>query len=208
MSGYSPAAGILESVMGSSTQAIPTLSGQVADFMDTYYRDISAEGTLKKTANSLQKKIPGLREKLPPKTDILGNPIETYPISRGKATYPLDVFLNPFKMSKQTDNLAMLELLELYKETNSTSHLPQYAPNSLKIPNMDITHKLTNEEQRQFMEIQGDYATELIMRLINNPEYMGYEPEIRQKILEDKMRDVKSMARNDILEIIIGGNYE
>lgn len=206
MSGYSPAAGIVESLTGSTSQAVPTLFGQVADFMDTYYRDISAEGNLEKTLKALQKKMPGLRENLPAKIDLLGNPIETYPASRGKATYPLDVFFNPVRVSEPTTNLAWLELIELFDATKDTGHLPQMAPNSLKLPGTDQTHKLTADEKRQFMEIQGDYATELILQLISNPEYMEYDPATRQEILEDRMRDVKSAARNDILRILIGGS--
>jgi len=119
-SGYgSPSENILSTALNSAvSQNVPSVLSQMATAMDPYVRDTKDKNYIMQALKSgLIQKIPGMREKLEPKTDITGQPVVSKEGWRN--------FLDPFTTTNVANDAALDELERLSQTTGSSSHIPE-----------------------------------------------------------------------------------
>jgi hypothetical protein len=118
--GYSPAASIGSTLLGSTTQFTPTAGKQIAQLKDPYQRETYDPDWVMQTLNKTKARIPGLSEKLPAKVDVFGNDIKAF---QGKNNV-WNVLFNPGFSTEFKPNEIQKEIIRLYNDTGKTDHIP------------------------------------------------------------------------------------
>lgn len=127
-----------------ASQNVPALLGQLSSAMDPYVRDTKDKNLIIEALKSgVINKIPGLREMLPKKIDVTGQPV-----LQGKEG--LENFLNPFTGTNARDNEVLNELMRLSGKVGDSGMLPADAlsgrKNSLTISGVDFTVDAAGKE--------------------------------------------------------------
>lgn len=182
LGGYSPMGGIVNSVLGSTTQITPTVGKQIAELTDPYVRDTSSDNKLVQTVNTLVSRVPLLRRTLPAKTDLFGEEIEAYQ-GRGVISKAYQIFLNPGYTNDTTKSALNSEILRLYESTGLTGHVPKIAPDYFSMNGTKYT--LNESDRRKFQVEMGRYAKELMTKWVEDPYYEGLDDLGKQKLLEN-----------------------
>ena len=107
--GYgSPSENIGTSLFSSAvSQNVPALLGQLADAMDPYVRDTKDKNLIMESLKSgLINNIPGLRESLPKKIDVTGQPV-----MQGKEG--IENFFNPFTVTDARNDAVLNEMMRV-----------------------------------------------------------------------------------------------
>jgi hypothetical protein len=156
--GSSPATGIAETVIGTPTQFVPTLSSQLSQFKDPYKRE-TEYGGLEGVKQQLIKKTP-LRQTLPIKKDMLGREMmeSTGKMSAQKA---IETFLSPSIVSKDTSTPVLDEVDRVFRVSKDTDVIPYKMPSLADTP----------EKQEQFKQYFGNLVNSELEKLIKMPEY-------------------------------------
>jgi polyhydroxyalkanoate synthesis regulator phasin len=120
MSGYSPAASIGSTLLGSTTQFTPTVGKQIAQLRDPYQRETYDPNWVTQVLNKTKARIPGLSETLPAKVDVFGKDIKAF---QGKNNV-WNVLFNPGYSTEFKPSKEQKEIIRLYEDTGETGHIP------------------------------------------------------------------------------------
>jgi hypothetical protein len=161
MSGYSPTSGFINAMAGSTTQAIPTSSKQIAQLVDPYVRDTSANGMGKEMLNKLAVRVPFVSKTLPKRVDVLGRDIRSY----GGDNNIFNVLLNPGFTSKGSLTSGQKMIKSLFERTGETDILPRVAPDYFSYNGKKYT--LTVEEKNEMQRYMGVETQKLYDRMSN-----------------------------------------
>lgn len=144
--GYgSPTENIVTSLFSSAvSQNVPALLGQLADAMDPYVRDTKDKNLIMESLKSgLINNIPGLRESLPKKIDVTGQPV-----MQGKEG--IENFFNPFTVTDARNDAVLNEMMRVSKSVGNSTMLPSDAligrKNDLTISGVDFTVDAAGKE--------------------------------------------------------------
>lgn len=144
--GYgSPTENIATSLFSSAvSQNVPALLGQLADAMDPYVRDTKDKNLIMESLKSgLINNIPGLRESLPKKIDVTGQPV-----MQGKEG--IENFLNPFTVTDARNDAVLNEMMRVSESVGNSTMLPSDAlsgrKNDLTISGVDFTVDAAGKE--------------------------------------------------------------
>lgn len=145
--GYgSPTENIATSLFSSAvSQNVPALLGQLADAMDPYVRDTKDKNRIMESLKSgLINNIPGLRESLPKKIDVTGQPV-----MQGKEG--IENFLNPFTVTDARNDAVLNEMMRVSESVGNSTMLPSDAlsgrKNDLTISDVDFTVDAAGKEE-------------------------------------------------------------
>lgn len=174
--------------MGKSyvNQFFPTLMGQVAKTGDEYERTTksTAKGTIGKafdqTKNQIMNKIPGLRQKLPIKTDIWGKDVKQ------EANLPLRAFnnfINPATVKEVSTDKVDMELNKLYEENRNSDLLPDILQKKLKLNGTD--YRWTNKEYAEYTKKYGQTSYNLINDFIKTSDYKNLTQEQKENVISN-----------------------
>ncbi len=167
-------------------QFFPTVLGQIAKTTDEYDRSTTStkSGVVPKaidsTKNQIMAKIPGLRQKLPTKTDIWGNDIKQSEniIQRGAENAIL-----PWTRKNISTNNIDTELTKLYEATGESSILPDSFDKTLTISGQK--YRLTNKEYSEYKKSYSKISYELIDKFVSSKEYDKLTDNEKQKAIEN-----------------------
>ena len=179
-------------------QFVPTAVGQVAKTIDKYERDTTStkNGTLPRaidtTKNQIMNKIPGLREKLPIKSNIWGKEMKQSDniIQRG-----LENAVFPWTRKNINTTKVDEALSYLYDNTGESSVLPDTINKKITINGQD--YRLTNEEYAKYKKEYGKTSYNLIENLISSKEYDKLTDEQKQKAIEQVYSYAKEKNKVD-----------
>lgn len=185
--------GIVNSLMSSTTQFIPTALGQIAQIADPYARaSYESNNVLGTTGNKLKAKIPGMRNDLAPVVDVMGNDV----LSNGGNNSAFNVFLNPSNTYSERTTEAALEIYRVYQETGVLSVVPRVAPYSLEYGE---TYKFTAHERAQYQRVAGQTNTEIVNQLLSSKSYAALSDDQRAAVLTDATQYANAIAKEDFL---------
>ena len=185
--------GIVNSLMSSTTQFIPTALGQIAQIADPYARaSYESNNVLGTTGNKLKAKIPGMRNDLAPVVDVMGNDV----LSNGGNNSAFNVFLNPANTYSERTTEAALEIYRVYQETGVLSVVPRVAPYSLEYGE---TYKFTAHERAQYQRVAGQTNTEIVNQLLSSKSYAALSDDQRAAVLTDATQYANAIAKEDFL---------
>ena len=188
-------------------QYIPTALGHIAKTTDEYERSTTSTKTdmlskaIDQTKLQTMAKIPGLRQKLPAKTDIWGNEQkqEENIVKRAlnNAVYP---FVKKDIINTNVDK----ELDNLYNKTGETSILPETSLSKTFTIN-NQKYRMTDEEYAEYRKQYGKQSFDLLNNLVSSSNYKEMNDEEKEfaisKVYEYVKEQLKSSyANNNKLE--------
>ena len=152
---------------------VPNFSAQIARTNDPSFRD--ARGFVDK----LKDRIPGLRETLPQRFDIFGNPI------KGEGNFGPDI-ISPVWLSTQKDNPIAQALLDA-----------GYFPGQ---PRRHINgHDLTPEQYAEYTEMAGKEAVRRLDRLVQAETWSKRSQNQRESVLKQGFDKAREVARAKLM---------
>ncbi len=167
-------------VQSLASSLVPTLSGDVARAIDGEDRRTSGNFG-EKTVQGIKAKLPGLRDDLEPKVDVLGRDVSL------KAS-PLEIMLDPTRPQKETETPVTKELRRLLEEGYTVS------PTKLG-KTKDGYAILTPEQNTELWQQAGNLVNQKLTNLMLRKEYTMAEDEERGKAIEKIIDQSKITAR-------------
>ena len=185
-----------QAILDLPARAIPTLSKQVADMVDSTQRTSFEYGKPVQSAiNSVVSKIPFASKSLPASVDTLGNEIQKY----GGNNSLFNVMINPANTNKGQLSKAGEEIYNVYMETGDTTIFPRTAPYYINSKGEKIN--MTAQERSKFQTVTGKYVEDSLSTLIKDSEYKKLSNEEKAKVINQIVSDSYSKAKYDVLKI-------
>ena len=213
--GYSPAASIGSTLLGSTTQFTPTAGKQIAQLKDPYQRETYDPDWVIQTLNKSKVRIPDLSEKLPAKVDVFGNDIKAF---QGKNNV-WNVLFNPGFSTEFKPNEIQKEIIRLYNDTGKTEHIPiaveKYIDGTKEHPKIALSAQEYVDYQKKIAKytfdgwgakgkLKSSTGFNGIMRTENyknaKDDKSGTADEKRVKMMESIVKNAKAQAKAEILE--------
>jgi hypothetical protein len=166
-------------------QFIPTALGQIAKTTDEYERNTTSTktGVLPKaidtTRTQIMNKIPGLRQKLPIKTDIGGKEQKQ---SDNIALRALENAVFPWARKELNSNNVDKEITKVYENTGESSVFPDTINKNLTIDKKKYV--MTSKEFAKYKKQFGETSYELLKNLINSDGYKKLSDSQKQLAIE------------------------
>lgn len=166
---------------------IPTLIGDIARASDSVERRTSprTEGVLA----PIQAKIPGARQKLEPRIDVLGSPVA----SMGNA---LETLIDPTRPSRIKSSEIIKELKRLF-EAGMPATPTEFAEEK------QFTETLTNEQRTYLMERAGTILEEKLDKLFVLEDYKKLDDEEKMKKIEQFTNKAREIARVEMVQTLL-----
>lgn len=188
---------LVNTVMSSGSQLIPSLARQTAQTLDPYKRDLGEYGTPEYYANLMKNSTPFLRETLPIKTNVEGKKVlQNQGRSMGEKI--LENYILPMNVSEYKPSKLNVEASRLRKETGVTSGFAPKAKRS-DLRNWDeADHAKYSEEQfRKYKEDLGKLNSNAGNALTKSKFYKDLDDEYKVKYLGDMYTTMKKVARKN-----------
>ena len=166
-------------------QFVPTALGQIAKTTDEYERNTTSTktGVLPKaidtTRTQIMNKIPGLRQKLPIKTDIWGQEQKQ---SDNIALRALENGVFPWARKELSSNNVDKEIIKVYENTGESSVFPDTINKNLTIDKKKYV--MTSKELAKYKKQFGETSYELLKNLINSDGYKKLSDSQKQLAIE------------------------
>ncbi|MGH8654954.1 MAG: hypothetical protein ACREYE_23560 [Gammaproteobacteria bacterium] len=158
---------------------VPAIAGQTARALDPIGRE-----TMGEMGATLQSRIPGLKEELYPKRDILGDPVTT-------ETAGPDI-ASPFVVrSAQQDELQ--SAMDEVREYGGVEKPDKYFGRGKD--RIDLTAK----QYDQYQVMTGASLKEQLLQIVRDPKFKRLEPEEKLKLMKSKAAAARKVAR-DVLK--------
>lgn len=179
-------------------QFVPTALGQVARTTDDYERSTTSTKTgalpkaIDQTKLQIMSKVPGLRQKLPTKTDIWGNE------QKSETNLPLRIvnnFINPATVKNVNTSKVDNELDKLYNKTGESTILPTAIDKTYTIDGQK--YRMTNEEYAKYRKNYGQTSYKLLDSFVNSKEYNKLTDEQKQQAIENIYDYAKEVNKVD-----------
>ena len=170
----------------SSTLAsgVPTIVSDVARATDLQERRAETMGGKIKT------RIPGLRETLEPKIDVLGTPLQT-------AGNAIETMLDPTRPSRIKSS-AVIEELRRLAEVGEFATPTDFANEKKKYKNV-----LTSEQRTQIQERAGLLLEDKLQKLFSIKEYKQLSDEEKRKTIQDFTEKSRIVARVEMTQELV-----
>lgn len=166
-------------------QFIPTALGQIAKTTDEYERNTTSTktGVLPKaidtTRTQIMNKIPGLRQKLPIRTDIWGQEQKQ---SDNIALRALENAVFPWARKELNSNNVDKEITKVYENTGESSVFPDTINKNLTIDKKKYV--MTSKEFAKYKKQFGETSYELLKNLVNSDGYKKLSDSQKQLAIE------------------------
>ena len=194
---------IVEQLMDLPARAIPTLSSQIANMLDSTSRtSFEYNKPLESMLNSIKYKIPFLTESLAPNVNTLGEEIERY----GGANNLFNVFLNPANVNVENINESASEIYRLYQATGDKTIMPRVAPYYINQDGEKIT--LSSKEKAEYQTISGNIISESVEDLLDNQVYNSMSDTDKATIINKIVNYAYNKARQEVLGIPMANEYK
>lgn len=193
---------IVEQLTDLPARAIPTLSSQIANMLDSTSRtSFEYNKPLESMLNSIKYKIPFLTESLAPNVNTLGEEIERY----GGANNLFNIFLNPANVNVENINESASEIYRLYQATGDKTIMPRVAPYYINQNGEKIT--LSSKEKAEYQTISGNIISESVEDLLDNQVYNSMSDTDKATIINKIVNYAYNKAREEVLDIPMANEY-
>lgn len=188
---------LVNTVMSSGSQLIPSLARQTAQTLDPYKRDLGEYGKPEYYVNLMKNSTPILRETLPIKTNVEGKKVlQNQGRSMGEKI--LENYILPMNVSEYKPSPLNVEATRLKKETGENKGFAPKATRS-DLRNWDeADHAKYSEEQfRKYKEDLGKLNSSAGNALTKSKFYKNLPDEDKVKYLGDMYTTMKKVARKN-----------
>jgi len=167
------------------TQFFPTLFSQLASTLDDKKRSTKASSNsswkdFDETYRKIMYKIPGLRNKLEPATDIWGNEKEQ---TENIVKRSLESFILPYNKTTDISSKLDNEIKRIYNQTGDTKVIPSIPYSYVNYDG--VKHIMSAEEYTRYKKDYGQTANNYINNLLKDSRYSSSNDDEKAKMIEE-----------------------
>ena len=171
-----------------------SLRGIAQGLDDTERNAYSSDNVWQQAIDNAKASIPGLRETLPAKTDVWGNPVK----NEGGIRNFMNRNINPGNVTTYKPDAVSSEIEKISEATNTSLYPDRTAPRSLKINGGAIS--LTFEQRSMYQKAYGDAYSAAVTSLMNDKNYKAMPDSMKAEILK-QAKDVATEQARDSLGV-------
>lgn len=169
-----------------------SLRGIAQGLDDTERNAYSSDNVWQQAIDSAKASIPGLREALPAKTDVWGNPVK----NEGGIRNFMNRNINPGNVTTYKPDVVSSEIEKISEATNTSLYPDRTAPRSLKIGGEAIS--LTFEQRSMYQKAYGDAYSAAVTSLMNDKNYKDMPDSMKAEILQQAKDTATEQARDSL----------
>lgn len=171
-----------------------SLRGIAQGLDDTERNAYSSDNVWQQTIDNAKASIPGLRETLPAKTDVWGNPVK----NEGGLRNFLNRNVNPGNITTYKTDAVSSEIEKISEATGSSLYPDRTAPRSIKVNGEAVG--LTFEQRSMYQKAYGDAYSAAVTALMNDKNYKAMPDSMKAEILK-QAKDTAAESAKDSLGI-------
>ena len=199
--GYNASQSILNTVVNSPLQLVPTAAGRITRVVDPYQRETYDPNTAKQYLNQFASRIPGLSQTLQPKIDTNGQPMMQYQ-GRNIPSRIAEASISPGYYGQDQQTPVEKELSRIYQSTGNSSQFPTKVSSTIK--RNGKSYVLTPEQYTQYQEIYGQTAMKLLSNTMNSQGYKQMKDDDKAKVLSSAVTNALNSAKIQMIQKIGG----
>ena len=171
-----------------------SLRGIAQGLDDTERNAYSSDNVWQQSIDNAKASIPGLRETLPAKTDVWGNPVK----NEGGLRNFLNRNVNPGNITTYKTDAVSSEIEKISEATDSSLYPDRTAPRSIKVNGEAVG--LTFEQRSMYQKAYGDAYSAAVTALMNDKNYKAMPDSMKAEILK-QAKDTAAESAKDSLGI-------
>lgn len=169
-----------------------SLRGIAQGLDDTERNAYSSDNVWQQAVDNAKASIPGLRETLPAKTDVWGNPVK----NEGGIRNFMNRNINPGNVTTYKPDAVSSEIKKISEATNTSLYPDRTAPRSLKVGGEAIS--LTFEQRSMYQKAYGDAYSAAVTSLMNDKNYKAMPDSMKAEILQQAKDTATEQARDSL----------
>ena len=169
-----------------------SLRGIAQGLDDTERNAYSSDNVWQQAVDNAKASIPGLRETLPAKTDVWGNPVK----NEGGIRNLMNRNINPGNVTTYKPDAVSSEIEKISEATNTSLYPDRTAPRSLKVDGEAIS--LTFEQRSMYQKAYGDAYSAVVTSLMNDENYKAMPDSMKAEILQQAKDTATEQARDSL----------
>ena len=169
-----------------------SLRGIAQGLDDTERNAYSSDNVWQQAIDNAKASIPGLRETLPAKTDVWGNPVK----NEGGVRNFLNRNINPGNITTYRTEAVSNEITKISEATNTSLYPDRTAPRSLKVDGESVA--LTFEQRSMYQKAYGDAYASAVSSLMNDKNYKAMPDSMKAEILKQAKGTATEQARDSL----------
>lgn len=171
-----------------------SLRGIAQGLDDTERNAYSSDNVWQQAIDNAKASIPGLRETLPAKTDVWGNPVK----NEGGVRNFMNRNINPGNITTYKTDAVSSEIEKISEATGASLYPDRTAPRSLKVDGEAVS--LTFEQRSMYQKAYGDAYSAAVTSLTSNKNYKAMPDSMKAEILK-QAKDVATEQARDSLGV-------
>lgn len=177
------------------SSVIPNALRGIAQGLDDTERNAySSDNVWQQAVDNAKSSIPGLRETLPAKTDVWGNPVK----NEGGVRNFMNRNINPGNITTYKTDAVSSEIEKISDATGNSLYPDRTAPRSVKVDGESVS--LTFEQRSIYQKAYGDAYSAAVTALMNDKNYKSMPDSMKAEILK-QAKDVAAESAKDKLGI-------
>lgn len=171
-----------------------SLRGIAQGLDDTERNAYSSDNVWQQVIDNAKASIPGLRETLPAKTDVWGNPVK----NEGGVRNFMNRNINPGNITTYKTDAVSSEIEKISEATGASLYPARTAPRSIKVDGEAVS--LTFEQRSMYQKAYGDAYSAAVTSLMNDKNYKSMPDSMKAEILK-QAKDVATEQARDSLGV-------
>mgnify|MGYP004640851549 CR=1 FL=1 len=171
-----------------------SLRGIAQGLDDTERNAYSSDNVWQQAVDNAKASIPGLRETLPAKTDVWGNPVK----NEGGIRNFMNRNINPGNITTYKTDAVSSEIEKISEATGASLYPDRTAPRSIKVDGEAVS--LTFEQRSMYQKAYGDAYSAAVASLMNDKNYKAMPDSMKAEILK-QAKDVAAEQARDSLGV-------
>ncbi len=169
-----------------------SLRGIAQGLDDTERNAYSSDNVWQQAVDNAKASIPGLRETLPAKTDVWGNPVK----NEGGVRNFMNRNINPGNITTYKTDAVSSEIEKISEATGESLYPDRTAPRSLKVDGEAVS--LTFEQRSMYQKAYGDAYSAAVTSLMNDKNYKAMPDSMKAEILKQAKDIATEQARDSL----------
>lgn len=169
-----------------------SLRGIAQGLDDTERNAYSSDNVWQQAVDNAKASIPGLRETLPAKTDVWGNPVK----NEGGIRNFMNRNINPGNVTTYKPDAVSSEIEKISEATGESLYPDRTAPRSLKVDGEAVS--LTFEQRSMYQKAYGDAYSAAVTSLMNDKNYKAMPDSMKAEILQQAKDTATEQARDSL----------
>lgn len=171
-----------------------SLRGIAQGLDDTERNAYSSDNVWQQAIDNAKASIPGLRETLPAKTDVWGNPVK----NEGGARNFMNRNINPGNITTYKTDAVSSEIEKISEVTGTSLYPDRTAPRSVTVDGEAVG--LTFEQRSMYQKAYGNAYSAAVTSLMNDKNYKAMPDSMKAEILK-QAKDVATEQARDSLGV-------